>query len=82
MPIRTCIVCKSKDEKKNLIRIVANDDSSAIYDKTSKINKRGIYICNKKECIEGLLRLKNFSKINKINVDEESIKELVKNLGE
>ena len=74
--IRTCIACRKKDDKKNLIRIIS-ENGEAVIDKIQKANTRGIYICNNKECIEKLLKVKNINKIIKINVSEDDLKKLL-----
>jgi len=79
--IRTCIACRTKKSKDELIRIVAKDGIPVI-DEIQKENTRGIYICNDKNCINRLLKAKDLSKCIKINTNTENLKELLKNLGE
>ena len=79
--IRTCIACRTKKDKCDLIRIVAKENIATV-DETGKANTRGIYICNEKTCINKLLKAKDITKCLKINVTLESIKELLRNLGE
>lgn len=74
--IRTCIACRKKANKSELIRIVAKDNS-AVIDKSQKENSRGIYICGSKECIKKLLKMKNMSKVIKNNVQAESLRKLL-----
>ena len=50
-PIRSCIVCRNKNSKDKLFRIVC-ENNIAIYDKNKNINSRGIYICKSSECID------------------------------
>lgn len=52
IPQRTCIVCKTKQDKNTLIRIVRNTEGNFVLDKTGKVNGRGAYICNNRTCIE------------------------------
>ena len=78
---RMCISCRKRNKKEELIRIIAKE-KEAFLDNTQKENTRGIYICNKKECINKLLMAKDISKCVKINVDIDSLRELLKNLGE
>lgn len=79
--IRTCIACRAKKEKHELLRIVAKD-MEATLDETYKENARGIYLCKDKACINKLLKAKDISKCIKINVTQDSMKELLRNLGE
>ena len=79
--IRTCIACRTRKEKGELLRIVA-DGNIAVIDESQKQNTRGMYICNDKACINKLLKAKDITKCIKIDVAGDSIKELLKNLGE
>lgn len=80
MPTRSCVVCKKKDEKKNLIRIVSIEEK-AIIDKNQKINSRAIYFCNNENCINKFIKLNQKKKINiKINIDMESIKKALNDI--
>lgn len=79
---RTCVACRTKNTKENLLRIVADENGNAVLDETQKLNTRAIYICNNKTCINRLLKAKDITKCVKINVKQESIQELLRNLGE
>ncbi len=82
-PIRCCIACKSRKNKEEFFRIVADNDKNAIIDKNQNINSRGIYLCKDKKCITNIQKaiLKNKANL-KINVENESILEVLKELGE
>lgn len=69
-PMRTCIACKECKPKKELVRIVRNDNGFAL-DKTGKLNGRGAYICNKPECFDLLIRNKLLNKTFKTNVSQD-----------
>lgn len=79
--IRTCIACRTRKNKDELLRIVAIE-GVAVLDETKKANTRGIYICENKACINKLLKAKDITKCIKIDATGESMKELLKNLGE
>jgi predicted RNA-binding protein YlxR (DUF448 family) len=77
MPIRSCIICKQKKEKKDLFRIVSLNNK-AYYDKNQTENVRGIYICKDKKCTDKLLQIVNKGKIKfKIDLDNESLKNVI-----
>lgn len=83
IPIRCCIACKTRKNKEDFIRIVADKEKNAIIDTNQNINSRGIYVCKDKKCINNLQKaiLKNRVTL-KINVDLDSILEVLKELGE
>ena len=79
--IRTCIACRNKKQKSELLRIVS-ENGKAVLDETQKINSRGIYLCNDSKCITKLLKAKDITKCVKIDASKESIIEILRNLGE
>ncbi len=85
-PIRSCIICRNKKNKNKLFRIVSKN-GKAIYDKSEKINSRGIYICKSNECINKCRSYITKNRFNtKLHIDNESMKnvllELENELGE
>lgn len=79
--VRSCVICKKKEIKSNLIRIISNENLDAVYDENQKINSRGIYICRDKKCLEKVVKLIEKNKFNvKININKESLLELVKKI--
>lgn len=80
MPTRSCVVCKKRNEKKNLIRIVSIE-GKAIIDKNQKINSRAIYFCKNENCINKFIKLSQKKKINiKSNIDMESIEKALNDI--
>jgi predicted RNA-binding protein YlxR (DUF448 family) len=47
--IRTCVVCREQDQKRQLTRLIRTEDG-VIIDSTGKLNGRGAYLCDKPEC--------------------------------
>lgn len=76
-PLRTCIVCKNKFPKKDLIRIVRDKKNSQIlFDKTGKMNGRGAYVCTDKSCIDKLYNLKIISYALNVNTTKENMSDV------
>lgn len=76
-PMRTCIACRECKPKKELVRIVKNDEGFFL-DRTGKMNGRGAYICTNPSCFDNLIKHKLLNKTFKMNVslsDYEKIKE-------
>ncbi|MBR1968685.1 MAG: YlxR family protein [Clostridia bacterium] len=57
IPMRTCIACRENKPKRELIRVVKFGDEIKL-DKTGKMNGRGAYVCNDKECVEKIKKQK------------------------
>ena len=73
MPERTCVCCRKKEEKKNLIRI-SQINEKYIFDEKMKIQNRGFYICGNAICIEKL------SKHKKYNIELTELMKIMKKI--
>lgn len=71
IPKRTCIGCNSQKEKKELIRIVKNNQNKISIDRTGKTEGRGAYICDNIECLESAIKSKKIEKTFKMNIEKE-----------
>ena len=54
VPLRTCVVCHTKDSKRSLTRLVRTADGVQI-DPTGKMDGRGAYLCDNVSCWERAL---------------------------
>lgn len=70
-PQRTCLGCKESKDKKELIRIVKQNDGKIFIDKTGKANGRGAYICNNIECLEKAIKSKRLQNNFETKIDNE-----------
>lgn len=52
IPLRTCVVTHEKLEKRDLLRVVRNNEGQVFVDDTHKANGRGAYLKKDKEVIE------------------------------
>lgn len=52
IPQRTCVICRSKFDKRDLNRIVLNNSGEIFYDPTGKANGRGAYVCKSEDCMD------------------------------
>ena len=50
VPLRTCIVCRGKQPKRELIRIVRTPDGAIEIDPRGKRSGRGAYVCRSPDC--------------------------------
>ncbi len=56
VPMRSCVGCQEKKEKKQLIRVIRTPDDRIELDPTGRSNGRGAYICPKKECLQKAMK--------------------------
>lgn len=76
IPQRTCIGCNTSKDKKQLIRIVKNKEGQINIDKTGKLNGRGAYICDNKDCLEKAIKAKKLEKAFEIPISNEIYEQL------
>jgi len=50
-PVRTCISCGAKRDKKELVRLVLGPPGLVVRDDSGKRRGRGAYVCLNKPCI-------------------------------
>ena len=71
IPQRTCLGCGEAKPKKELIRIVKQNDGNIFIDKTGKANGRGAYICNNVDCLEKAIKSKRLDKSFELEISNE-----------
>ena len=69
-PERTCILCRGKFEKSELLRIVKNGESFTI-DENHKKDGRGAYICSKCKSSEELFKKRVLDRAFRMRVPDE-----------
>ena len=70
-PVRTCMGCNEKKEKKQLIRIVKNKMNEINLDRTGKLEGRGAYICDDIKCLEKVIKSKRLEKAFDMKISNE-----------
>ena len=76
IPLRKCLGCEENKIKKELIRIVKTPDNEILIDFTGKINGRGAYICNNKECFKKAVKANRISRSLEVETPKEKLEEL------
>ena len=76
IPLRTCVVTKEKYEKKELIRVVKNNEGKVFVDTTGKANGRGAYIKKDLEVLEKAKTSKALDKHLETTISDEIYEEL------
>lgn len=81
LPQRTCIGCGQQKDKRDLIRIVKNNQGEIFLDKSGKEPGRGAYICDNTECLERLIKSRKLEKSFKMKIEDNiynKLKEMIK----
>lgn len=76
VPLRKCLGCEENKNKKELIRIVKTPENEVLIDLTGKINGRGAYICDNKECFKMAIKNNRISRNLEVEIPKERIEEL------
>jgi predicted RNA-binding protein YlxR (DUF448 family) len=75
-PQRTCLVCRSIKDKRELIRIVRTPEQQVIIDPTGKANGRGVYLCRQGDCWRKGLKKERLSHALKVEVAAADVVQL------
>ncbi len=85
IPMRQCIGCRERKEKKNLIRMVRTPEGEVLADESGRKNGRGAYLCRDLRCLEKAVKSGALNRAFQINMSEEEIEQLkcqVENMNE
>lgn len=77
VPMRTCVVTHEKLEKKELLRVVRDNEGNVFVDETGKANGRGAYIKKDKEAIEKARKSKILERHLEVAIKDEIYNELL-----
>ncbi len=77
IPMRTCVVTHEKCEKKDLLRVVRNNEGEVFVDDTLKANGRGAYLKKDASVIEQARKTKVLERHLECKIDEQIYDELL-----
>lgn len=78
IPLRTCVVTREKLEKKDLLRIVKNNEGEVFVDESGKANGRGAYIKKSIDTLEKAIKTKILEKNLETTISDEVYEEIRK----
>ncbi len=82
LPMRQCIGCGERKEKRELIRVIKTPEDEIMIDLTGKKNGRGAYICNSTECLRLARRRRSLAHSLKTDIPEEIYEKLEREMTE
>ena len=77
IPLRSCVVTKEKLEKKDLLRIVKNNEGKIFVDETGKANGRGAYIKRDIDVVNKAKTSKVLDRVLEVSIPDEIYDELM-----
>jgi predicted RNA-binding protein YlxR (DUF448 family) len=82
VPIRMCVGCRERFNKKDLVRIVRTPKGEVKLDRTGKLSGRGAYICpGKSECLDRAIKAKTLERNLEIEISQETYDKLREELS-
>lgn len=82
VPNRMCIACHTMKPKKELVRIVLNNQEVISVDFTGKAQGRGAYLCKSVSCLMAAQKGKKLEKALKHPISAETMNILTNTIGE
>lgn len=70
IPLRMCLGCNELKPKRELIRVVKNQQGDISIDFTGKKAGRGAYICNSIDCFKKAKKAKRFERAFECSIEE------------
>ena len=80
IPMRTCVVTHEKCEKKDLLRVVRNNEGKVFVDDSLKANGRGAYLKKDKDVIEKARKSKVLERHLEVKIEDNIYDELLTKL--
>ena len=71
IPMRQCMGCRERREKRQMIRVVRGTDGHVGLDFSGKLNGRGAYICPNIECLKKARKSKALDRSLEVEIPEE-----------
>ncbi len=70
-PQRTCVVCRTKGDKRDFIRVVRSPDGEILIETDKRLNGRGAYLCKTSICMEKAQKTKALDRALGTKIDED-----------
>lgn len=81
IPMRKCVICGERFEKKQLIRVLVNETGYLEIDLTGKKNGRGAYLCSSKNCLKDSKIIIKLCRSLGVDIKEEQVNEVMEYLS-
>ena len=75
-PVRSCVACRLRKSKKDLIRVASISGDLVSVDLKAKVQSRGAYICSDLDCLMRARRIKALDRALKCRIPVEIYDEL------
>lgn len=76
IPVRQCVGCSERRQKKDMMRVVRTTEGTIALDFKGKMNGRGAYLCKCQDCLTKAGKNKGLERALQISIPEEIISRL------
>lgn len=82
IPMRRCVGCMEQSPKKELIRVVKNNEGEVNLDLTGKMNGRGAYLHRNQACLQLAFKKRSIQRALEIELTDELKEKIEAQLNE
>ncbi len=82
IPMRKCIGCGEMKDKKAMIRVIKSSEGEISLDVTGRMNGRGAYLCNNRECLDKAIKQRGLERSFQMSIPKEVYDSLSKEFDE
>ncbi len=72
IPQRTCVACRQTEAKRGLVRVVRTPEGQVVIDPTGRLNGRGAYVHESRECWELALKRGGIERALKVSLTPDA----------
>lgn len=76
IPVRSCVGCREKKPKKELLRIVRSPDGHLDLDPSGKAPGRGAYLCASEECLQKAVKARSLNRSLAMEIQDDILVDL------
>ncbi|AKX93809.1 RNase P modulator RnpM [Neomoorella thermoacetica] len=76
IPVRMCVGCRARNDKRNLLRVVRTPEQEVVIDPTGKRAGRGAYLCPRVECLRKAVKSRALERALGVAVSPEVLERL------
>lgn len=82
IPQRQCVACRGHFDKNSLLRLVKTQSGDLVFDSTGRVNGRGAYVCNNKDCFKKAIKINAFQRAFECTIDSNVLSNLAEQIKE
>ncbi len=80
VPMRKCVGCGERREKKELIRVLRTPEGEVLLDASGRANGRGAYLCRSAACLQKAVKNRGLSRALEMDIPGEVLESLQKEM--